>query len=307
MIKQNIHFIILFSILINMSISAQRFIPLWNNNMPNSRGINIKDSIANERIYKVGTPGIYEFKVPESQNKKAAVLIIPGGGYIRLAYEVGGFQLAKWLNTIGINAFVLIHRLPQSPDVIESYKAPLQDAQRAIRYIRAHANEYGIDTNKIGVMGGSAGGHLAACLSTIKDDWSQVNDSLDVWSFKPNFTILISPVITMELPYAHKGSRDNLLGENPSEFLVKKFSCEQQVDSTTPPAFIVHAMDDTGVNCLNSIFYFTALKKNGKENKSSLHIYSGGKHNIGLRNNPPSTNTWSKLAELWLTEISIIP
>ncbi len=307
MIKQNIRFIILFSILINMSISAQRFIPLWNNNMPNSRGINIKDSIANERIYKVGIPRIYEFKVPESQNKKAAVLIIPGGGYVRLAYEVGGFQLAKWLNTIGINAFVLIHRLPQSPDVIESYKAPLQDAQRAIRYIRAHANEYGIDTNKIGVMGGSAGGHLAACLSTIKDDWSQVNDSLDVYSFKPNFTILISPVITMELPYTHKGSRDNLLGENPSEFLVKKFSCEQQVDLTTPPAFIVHAMDDNGVNCLNSIFYFTALKKNGKENKSSLHIYSSGGHNIGLRNNPPSTNTWSKSAELWLKEISIIP
>lgn len=283
------------------------FIPIWNNNMPNSRGIQIRDSIANERIFKVGIPGIYEFKTPASENKKAAVLIIPGGGYVRLAFEVGGFQLAKWFNTLGINAFVLIHRLPQSPDVIESYKAPLQDAQRAIRYIRAHANEYNIDTNKIGVMGGSAGGHLAACLSTIKDDWSQVNDSLDVYSFRPNFTILISPVITMELPYAHKGSRDNLLGENPSELLVKKFSCEQQVDSTTPPTFIVHAMDDPGVNCLNSIFYFTALKKNGKENKSSLHIYSSGKHNIGLRNNPPSTNTWSMLAELWLKEISVIP
>ncbi|MEJ5352530.1 MAG: alpha/beta hydrolase [Melioribacteraceae bacterium] len=307
MIKRNIHLIILLSILMSISIYAQRFIPLWNNNMPNSRGIEIKDSIANERIYRVSKPGIYEFKTPDSQNKKAAVLVIPGGGYVRLAYEVGGFQLAKWLNTLGINAFVLIHRLPQSPDVIESYKAPLQDAQRAMRYIRAHANEYGIDTNKIGVMGGSAGGHLAACLSTIKDDWSKVNDSLDVYSFKPNFTILISPVITMELPYAHKGSRDNLLGENPSEFLIKKFSCEQQVDSTTPPAFIVHAMDDNGVNCMNSIFYFTALKKNGKENKSSLHIYAGGKHNIGLRYNPLSTNTWSELAELWLKEISILP
>lgn len=307
MINRRIHLIVLFFILISINTNAQKFIPIWNNNMPNSKGFTIKDSIANERIYKVGTPGIYEFKTPASVNKKAAVLIIPGGGYIRLAYEVGGFQLAKWFNTLGIYAFVLIHRLPQSPDVIESFKAPLQDAQRAIRFIRAHANEYGIDTDKIGVMGGSAGGHLAACLSTIKDDWSKGNDSLDVYSFRPNFTILISPVITMEFPYAHKGSRDNLLGENPSELLIKKFSCEQQVDSTTPPAFIVHAMDDPGVSCLNSIFYFTALKKNGKESKSSLHIYSGGKHNIGLRDNPSSTNTWSTLAELWLKEISIIP
>ena len=298
--------IIALCLLSSVSISAQEFIPLWKNNMPNSKGVNAKDSIANERVYQVKTPGIYEFLTSNAENKHAAVLIIPGGGYVKLAYQISGFQLAKWFNTIGINAFVLFHRFPQSPDVVCSYKAPLQDGQRAIRYIRAHAHEYGIDIDKIGVMGCSAGGHLCACLSTIKDDWSAVNDSLDKVSYRPDFAILVSPVITMDLKYTHKGSRINLLGKDPSQELVDKFSCDKQVDFTTPPTFLVHAMDDPAVNCINSLLYFKALKEHEKENKCSLHIYPGGKHCIALRNNPLSTNTWSYLAELWLNEIGII-
>ncbi len=286
-------------------VQAQTFIPVWNGNMPNRKGVVVKDSIANERIYQVANPGIYTFLTSKAENKHAAVLIIPGGGYARLAYEISGFQLAKWFNTIGMNAFVLAHRLPQSADVKVSYKAPLQDGQRAIRYIRAHAKEYGIDVNKIGVMGCSAGSHLSACLSTINDDWSSVGDSLDACSYKPNFTILISPVISMDDAYVHKGSRDNLLGKNPSKELMDKFSCDKQVNASTPPAFLVHAMDDPAVNCMNSILYFTALKKQNIKN-SALHIFSAGKHNIALRNNPLSTNSWSELAELWLKEIGII-
>lgn len=133
---------ILFALLycLTQITAAQEFVPIWKEgNMPNSRGLLIKDSIANERIYQVGTPGMYVFETSQAENKGVAVLIIPGGGYARLAYQVSGFQLAKWFNTLGVTAFVLNHRLPQSPDVTESYKAPLQDAQRAIRYIRAHA------------------------------------------------------------------------------------------------------------------------------------------------------------------------
>lgn len=298
-------FLFLACSLLFSSAHAQTFIPLWEGNMPNSRHLTVKDSIANERIYSVSTPGIYTFITSKAENKGAAVVIIPGGGYARLAYEISGFQLAKWLNTFGVNAFVLAHRLPQSPDVVCSYKAPLQDGQRAFRYLRAHASDYGIDTKKIGVMGCSAGGHLSACLSTITDDWSAVGDSLDKFNFRPNFAILISPVITMDAKFTHSGSRQNLIGPNPSDELIRKFSCDQQVDTTTPPTFLVHAMDDPAVNCLNSIFYFTALKRAGLS-QSTLHIFPAGEHNIALRNNPLTTNTWSHEAELWMREIGII-
>ena len=150
--------------------SAQSFHSLWKDNMPNSKGITVKDSIANERVYQVGTPGVYVFEPSIAENKGVAVLIIPGGGYARLAYQISGWQLAKWFNTFGVTAFVLNHRMPQSPDVKVSYQAPLEDAQRAMRYIRSHAADYGIDVHKVGVMGCSAGGHLSACLSTFTED-----------------------------------------------------------------------------------------------------------------------------------------
>ncbi len=288
-------------------LSAQEFIPLWENaTMPNSRGIPVADTIANERISQVGTPGMYVFQPSAAENKQVSVLIIPGGGYVRLAYQISGFQLAKWFNTFGVTAFVLNHRLPHSPDLTENYKAPLQDAQRAIRYIRAHAATWGIDPEKTGVMGSSAGGHLSACLSTLQEDWSKAGDSADLYSFLPDFTILISPVVTMSnQAYVHTGSRDNLLREQISEELVQLFSCEEQVNSTTPPAFIVHAANDPAVSCMNSVLYFTALQKN-KVAGSALHIYPEGEHTIALRNNPGTTNSWPQLAEQWLNEIGIL-
>lgn len=159
--------------------------------------------------------------------------------------------------------------MPQSPDVIVGYQAPLEDAQRAMRYIRFHAADYGIDIDKVGVMGCSAGGHLSACLSTFSEDWGTGGDTLDKESFRPDFTILISPVISMR-EMAHKGSRDNLLGRDPSPELLHQFSCDERVTNQTPPAFIVHATDDRSVSSLNSILYYTALKRVGyKENNSA--------------------------------------
>ncbi|WP_455585350.1 alpha/beta hydrolase [Bacteroides sp.] len=286
------------------SVSAQDFCPLWNDNMPNSKGVMVKDSIANERVYQVGIPGVYVFEPSKAENKGTAVLIIPGGGYARLAYQISGWQLAKWFNTFGVTAFVLNHRMPQSPDVIVSYQAPLEDAQRAMRYIRSHASDYGIDVNKVGVMGCSAGAHLSACLSTFSEDWGRGGDALDGESFRPDFTILISPVISMG-EVAHKGSRDNLLGKSPSAELLHQFSCDERVTSETPPAFIVHATNDRSVSSLNSILYYTALKR-ADVKKSTLHIFPEGGHNIALRNNPGTTQQWPALAEEWLWEIGML-
>ena len=296
--------ICLLCILFFSSMHAQDFIPIWNDNMPNSRGICIKDSIANERIYQVGVPGYYVFQPSKAENKGAAVLIIPGGGYARLAYQISGWQLAKWFNTIGITAFVLNHRMPQSPDVITSHEAPLADAQRAMRHIRANADSFGIDLNKVGVMGSSAGGHLSASLSTFTEDWGLGKDALDNLNFRPNFTILISPVISMS-DYTHKGSRDNLLGKDAKAESIEQFSCHKRVNDNTPPALLIHADNDRSVSSMNSILYYSALKEAGVKG-SSLHIFPEGGHSISLRQQPGSTQQWPFLAATWLYEIGLL-
>ncbi len=286
--------------LLPLALSAQGFLPLWEGNMPNSRGVMLNDSIAGERIHQVAIPGVHIFEPSGEENTGAAVLIVPGGGYVRLAHLVSGWQLAKWFNTFGVTAFVLSHRFPGSPDVLEGYRAPLEDAQRAMRLIRLNASRYGIDPDRVGAMGSSAGGHVAACLSTLDEDWGRGGDEADGYGFRPDFTILVSPVITMG-EYAHKGSRENLLGADPAEQLIHLFSCEKQVKKDTPPAFLVHADNDRSVSSLNSILYYTALKKEGVA-KSSLHIFPEGGHSISLRDNPGSTRQWPVLAEEWLQE-----
>ena len=287
-------------ILTFVSGKAQDIIPLWpQGKMPNSKGLSIKDSISNERLLQVGVPKIHVFLTSKQENKGAAVLIVPGGGYRHLAYNISGFQLAKWFNTMGMNAFVLDHRLPWSPDVTERERVPLQDAQRAMRIIRSKAGEWGIDINKIGAMGCSAGGHLAASLGTIKDDFSSFDDALDQYSYRPDFLILVSAVIDMGA-YAHKGSRENLLGPNPSTATIEKYSLQKQVSSYTPPTFIVDAFNDKTVSPMNSLLFYSALFEN--KIPSSLHVFPQGGHGIALRNNPGSTALWVNLCEKWLSE-----
>lgn len=290
----------------SFSLHAQKVIPLWDGNMPNSRGIKVSDSIVNERIVQVGAPAIQVYEPSKAERTGTAVLIIPGGGYVKLAHEISGIALAKWYNTMGVTAFVLFHRFPGSPDVIESWKAPLQDGQRAIRYIRAHAEEYGIDPEKVGAMGCSAGSHLAASLCAVREDWSQVGDSLDTFSPRPSFAVLVSPVISMDDALVHKGSRENLLGSrvNDSE-LRDLFSLEKQVGPDTPPAIIFHASDDRAVSPLNSIAYYTALYNAGVR-KSSMHIFPNGGHAISLRAQPGSTVMWPELTEKWLVETGML-
>jgi acetyl esterase/lipase len=296
--------IILLLISIGFHLKAQEFIPLWpEGKMPNSKGLHLKDSIANERIYRVGTPGMYAFFTSKQENKEAAVIICPGGGYERLAYVISGLQLAKWFNTIGINAFVLNYRLPVQADLKERWNGPLQDAQRAARLIRANAAAWGIKPDKVGIMGSSSGGHLAATLGTHAEDVSAVKDSVDKFGFKPDYMILVSPVISM-VSYAHPGSVKNLLGPNPAKELMEKFSNELQVTSTTPPCFIADAMNDKTVNPMNSLLFYQALLSKGVS--TSFHVFPQGGHAIALRNNPGSTQLWTALCEAWLNEMGII-
>lgn len=297
-------FLFILSFILSNQIFSQDIIPLWEKGkMPNDNGKQVTDSIANERVFRVAEPRMLAYFPSNQENKRAAVLIIPGGGYVRLAYLVAGTQMAKWFNTLGINAFVLLHRLPQAPNVIDSRYAPIEDAQRALRIIRARAQEWSIDADKIGVFGTSAGGHLAATLGTHQKDYSKVNDALDTVSFRPDFMLLISPVITFG-EYAHKGSRDNLLGKNPSAADIQLFSNELQVTEQTPPTFLVHASNDKSVPVMNSLLFAQALVEKGVS--TSLHIFPQGGHNIQLRDNPGSANSWTTLCEQWLVEMGFL-
>lgn len=287
-------------------LPAQEKIYLWEDGkMPNSRRMELKDSIANERVYQVAKPWMEFFAAPADKNTGAAVIIVPGGGYARLAYVVSGTDLAKWFNDNGINAFVLYHRLPISPDLNQREMAPLQDAQRALRLIRSRAQEWHIDPTKVGAMGSSAGAHLVSTVGTHDEDVSTITDHMDEFSYRPDFMIMVSPVISLEdASITHKGSRDNLLGKDADAMLLKEFSNDNRVDENTPPAIMFHADNDPAVSPMNSIRFYSAMKAHKRP--VSLHIFPQGKHSISLDPQPGTTQYWSPLAIDWLREMNFI-
>ncbi|QNA44253.1 alpha/beta hydrolase [Lacibacter sediminis] len=298
------NFLLLFFILLSVFVKAQEFVPLWPaGKKPNNNGKKITDSLFNERIWQVATPGIYCFVVPKAENNGTAVLIVPGGGYERLSHLYSGFNLAKWYNSIGVNAFVLIHRLPHQQDLINKQLVPVQDAQRAIRVIRANAVQWNIKTDKVGIMGISAGGHVATTLGTHVKDEAVANDTLDRYSYRPDFMVLLSPVVTMG-KYAHGGSKKNFLGADTTKGNIEYYSSELQVTSFTPPAFLVHAQNDSTVKVQNSLLFYQSLVE--KKINASLHIFPQGAHGIRLDENPGSTEQWLPLLEAWLKEMSFI-
>ncbi|TDO19057.1 alpha/beta hydrolase [Pedobacter duraquae] len=293
------------SLLFVGTANAQEFIPIWPaGKMPNTKGMKLPDSIANERVFRVGTPGMYAFFPSVTENKGAAVIICPGGGYERLAYIISGTQLAKWFNTMGVTAFVLNYRLPNDKDLVTRQDGPLQDAQRAIKYVRSNAAKWGIKPDQIGIQGSSAGGHLATLTGTVLTDLAKIGDELNEVSPKPNFMILVSPVIDMG-KYANKGSLNNLLGEKPTEAQIKQFSTQLQVTDKTPPTFIADAFNDKSVDPHNSLMFFEALLSH--KVPSTLHVFPQGAHAIALRNNPGSADMWTQLCERWMIEMNIIP
>lgn len=298
MMKEGVFLFLL--LLGNVVAGAQEFIPLWpDGQKPNWNGKAVTDSLYNERIWRVGTPGMYAFLVPKGENKGTTVLICPGGGYERLSHLYNGFNFAKWLNAHGINAFVLLYRLPHQKDLKNGQTGPLTDAQRAVKLLKANATRWSLAADKIGVMGISAGGHVATTLGTYPTDVSAIRDSLDSVSSRPDFMILLSPVVTMGA-YAHKGSKKLFLGADTTAAAVRRFSNEQQVTANTPPTFLVHAQNDSSVNVRNSLYFFNSLIEKGVQ--ASLHVFPQGGHGIGLSDNPGSTDLWLDLLYRWLLE-----
>ena len=245
----------------------------------------------------VGIPVLTPFLVPKERATGAAVIVCPGGGYARLA-EHEGRPVAEWLNTIGINAFVLKYRhTARYP-----HPAPLQDAARAIRTLRARAAEWNIDPERIGILGFSAGGHLASTIGTHFDAGrGAAPDPIERVSSRPNLLILIYPVITMR-ELTHAGSKKNLLGADPKPELVRLLSNDEQVTKETPPTFLVHTVNDAGVPVENSLLFVAALRKAGVP--FELHLYERGPHGFGLgvRNGvvDPILSTWPARCADWL-------
>lgn len=244
---------------------------------------------------QVSIPTLSVFLPKEIKQNQTAVVILPGGGYSHLAIDKEGTKVAEWLNTLGIAAFVLKYRLPNNLIMTNKVVGPLQDAQEAIRIVRLNAAIWNIDPNKIGIMGFSAGGHLASTLSTHYDE--RVYETSSKISARPDFSLLIYPVISMQNDITHKGSQTNLLGENPSQQDIDSFSNEKKVTPQTPPAFLIHATDDGAVMAENSVNYYLALKKNGVT--AELHLYEKGGHGFGLGVNDTS-KFWTKACEEWL-------
>ena len=262
---------------------------------------NDKEGVING-ISKVSEPALTAFLADSKIANGTAVVICPGGGYQHLSINKEGYKVAKWLNTLGISAFVLKYRLPSDLIMKDKSIGPLQDAQEAIRIVRRNAEKWKLDPNKIGIIGFSAGGHLASTLSVKCDE--KVYTPKDNTSARPDFSILLYPVISMQDGITHKGSKTSLLGENPTVEMTDKYSNEKQVNPTTPKTFIVHATDDKSVPVENSINYYLALKQN--KIPVEMHIYENGGHGFGL--GVDGTNkTWTKACENWLIANGFIP
>ncbi|QBN20313.1 alpha/beta hydrolase [Flavobacterium nackdongense] len=275
-------------------------LPLWNGEIPGAisnkeykEETEIKGGLV-EFYSKVSVPTLTVCK-PEKPNG-TAVVIYPGGAYLRL-YMIGeGYKIAKWLNSQGITAFILKYRLPSDEIMKDKTIGPLQDAQESIRFIRRNAAQWGINAQKVGVIGFSAGGHLASTLSTHYNyELYKVKDAI---SARPDFSILVYPVISMDETITHKGSRTNLLGIKPAQELIEKYSNEKHIDAVTPPTYIVHAFDDTSVVIENSIQYFLALRKN--KVPSEIHLFQTGKHGFGMGRPATTSQNWTKQCEDWL-------
>lgn len=281
--------------------AQKQSIDLWNGKITgailNADYIQTVDSADNWiKMRFVTDPSLDMFPAPAEKANGTAVIICPGGAYWGLAISHEGVEVAQWLNSLGVTAFVLKYRLPDDSIMKDKSVGPMQDGQEAIRMVRRHAKEWGINPNKIGIMGFSAGGHLASTLSTHFNE--KVYEPIDAISARPDFSLLIYPVVSMEEQITHSGSRYNLLGENPSEEQVKRFSNEQQVSGETPPAFLVHSLDDGAVLAQNSIGYALAMKRNNVP--CELHIYQSGGHGYGLGKSVGTESVWPEACRKWL-------
>ncbi|MGF7232386.1 alpha/beta hydrolase [Arachidicoccus sp.] len=292
--------VIVLLLFLSLHVRAQREIPLYNGHIPNSKKDTVSEKMGtwgNDNYYltNIKNPTLTIYLPKPNNATGTAIVICPGGGYGAVAINHEGYQIAEAFQKMGVAAFVLKYRLPSDLSMINKSIGPLQDAQRAIQLVKENAKEWHIDTARVGIAGFSAGGHLAACIGTHFQHNYIVNKN--GISFRPTFMVLGYPVISFTDSLTHRGSRDNLIGKNPSEKLIREFSNELQVTSNTPPAFIFQAENDATVEVENSIIFFQALHKHGVN--AELLIYPKGSHGFGL-NNPTTSSKWINECQKWM-------
>ncbi|MEM9353323.1 MAG: alpha/beta hydrolase [Planctomycetota bacterium] len=281
-------------------------ITLWGDPAPGSEGYDQPEEVeergtperANGWLTGGATPTLTVYVAPENRRSGAAVVVCPGGGYTGLAIDKEGHELARWFAERGVTGATLKYRCGGGA---HQHPVPLADAQRALRLMRSKAEDWGVDADKIGIAGFSAGGHLASSAATHYDDVLKIDDPLrgDV-SAKPDFQVLVYPVISMDADITNGGSRQRLLGDEPPQELVDRLSNELQVTEATPPALLVHASDDMGVPVENSLRFYGALRAAGVD--AELHVYRRGGHGFGFFRGERPADRWPEVLAAWMRD-----
>lgn len=283
--------------------NAQQELPLYGDQpIPNSKPVPDRQTIDSS-----GTPLRYSYSLVSRPTltvytpaagaaNGTAVIVCPGGGYVHLAMTHEGTDVCKWLNSLGITAFLLKYRLPSDETMIDKTIGPLQDAQRAIQLVRERANDWGVNAGAVGILGFSAGGHLASTAGT-HFNHAEIDNVAGV-SLRPDFMVLLYPVISLADSIGHRGSRDNLLGRHPSPDQIQLYSSELQVTDETPPTFLIHAEDDKTVMVVNSLYFYEALVRHHVP--AEMHIYPKGGHGFGMHNATTGGDQWPDRLTEWM-------
>ena len=293
------------SLIATQLATAQTVLPLYNYGIPNSKPYPDQELVENNDGYiiiqRVSRPTITVYLPPKEKANGTAVIIYPGGGYWVVAAGHEGADVAREFNKMGITAFVVKYRVPYDSTMKNKEIGPLQDAQRAIQFVRENASQWNINKDKIGIMGFSAGGHLASTAGTHFQKSYIANPKKT--SLRPDFMILVYPVISFIDTVGHMGSRDQLIGKNPAKEKIKEYSNELQVNSKTPPTFLIHSKDDDVVKVSNAIRFQEALQKN--KVKNGIYLYEKGGHGYGM-NNPTSSEKWMDYMVEWMKKNKFI-
>ncbi|MDP4285719.1 MAG: alpha/beta hydrolase [Bacteroidota bacterium] len=302
--KLSIFILLLFCFMNHMQ--AQQTLPLYEGKVPNSLPYATKEvwqprENGDTIVHFISEPTLSVFLPDQSKANGTAVIICPGGGYWIASIVKEGFAVARRFNEMGVAAFVLKYRIPNDSAMVDKKIGPLQDAQRAIQLVRMNAKKWNIDVNKVGIMGFSAGGHVASTAAT-HFNHSYISNSQNI-NLRPDFALLIYPVISFIDAIGHIGSRDQLLGKNPSKELIDLYSNELQVTAQTPPTFLVQATDDNAVPVMNSIVYYEALLK--YKIPAEMHLYKSGGHGFGMHNSTTKED-WMKSCKGWLQSMDLL-
>jgi acetyl esterase/lipase len=295
MMRRVFIFVVLALAVVAARAAEPRVLELWPEGVPDLKPDAAPEADdGNGRFTHIHHPTLVVYAPPAGQANGTAMIYAPGGGYVRVAAGANGGEIVRWLNSVGVTVFLLKYRHADY-----GHPAPLRDALRAVRLVRSRAAEFGLQPDRIGMLGGSAGGHLAASAGTLYDaPEGRTGAELDRVSGRPDFLVLVFPVISMIEPFTHAVSRRALLGENPAEELKARLSVERQVTKDTPPTFLVHSSEDTTVPVENSLAFYQAMRR--AKAPIEMHLYPKGPHGSGMDKRLGPTAEWPQHCESWL-------